>query len=399
MSNFTQYDVLEIDSITLTTRDEVQYNITNLLHELNIYSSMFEATLEANITLVDAMNIVSNYPIVGGEKIKARWKTSGVKDYQEVNLRVGSIGERVMEENTSVLRLHLCSEVRYADSLKRLSRGFEGTYSDILKQTFAEFGSNLIDHGETVGLTTFASPNWNPLKIIEWCVGRGYDSNQSPLMFWEDIDGFRYKSVNDMLSQNPTRKMFQNPAGMEDNVDQLLNTVKQMEYLPGREAISQRYDGMNCYEESVYNAKDKSFIHRERGYDEYFKKGNHLDKHPIVNDELTRTSGDLTKFRLHREDKSHISAHQRQMLSHALSNVRLRLSSSGNSESRVGDVIAFDVLSPQPQPDGSPAYERYISGNFLVVSTRHIIRPNVYILAQEIAKESYNDKLGANLNG
>ncbi|AXC34439.1 baseplate hub [Vibrio phage YC] len=388
---FSQYDTSVIDYIQLTTRDGTVYDIRNMLVEMNIYTSIFQTTMEAGLTLADSMNIISNFPIVGGEKIEVRWRTAGKQTPNVASLRVARIGQRFFQENKSAFQLDLVSEVEWLNSVKRLSRGWEAAHSDIIRDCINDLGYELITDTPSAGITTFASPMWSPLSVAKWALGSARDRHMSPMLLWEDVDGMHLSSAHYLKGQAPAYKLYESPTGFETAGEKVLYNVRELEFGEAREVISQRYEGLGGYTEHMYDFFTKGYTRTKRTYDNFFNNVNQMDSGKI---QLGKeTTDDIHRPIFTRPDGRQMANSVRHFTDLSLRNNILRTTTIGDHESRVGAVIEFDVLSPQPLPDGQPRNERLIGGSHLVTGIRHILRPAMYLMVRELAKDSYNEKL------
>lgn len=394
--NYTPLDSYDIKELRLDTRHGDAYDIKNSLIEMNIYASIYEQTMSANLVLVDAINMISTYPIVGGEKITLTFRTKGFKNYIDLKFRVIEIGERVQRAKVSAFTLQLVSESRYQDHQKRFSRGFEMSYGEIINSCHQYFATQpILESDDTNGVVTFASPNWSPLSIIEWCCGRAVDDEGSPMMYWEDLDGFRLKSISKLVSKDVVRKYYSQPQGTTDDIERLLNNVTTFQYLPSRDIQSNRYKGVYNHLENMYNPNLKQFEINKRDYSETFDSNKHLERYPIHKDPREDLDSQCYVWQLFREDNSHIFKYNRSVVANTLSTVSMNLLLPGNYKTRIGDVVEFNPPSPQPSPDGSPKEEQYIKGKFLVTAVCHMIKPESYDMTLELTKDSYSREIKA----
>lgn len=390
---FSNQNTLSIRKITLTTREGTEYDVKSMLVEMSIYSSIFSPTMSGVIVLVDAMNTVSNFPIIGGEVIEVEWTTAGLDRYQSVKMRVAGVGERVMEGQKSAFKLPLVSEARYVDVVKRYSRGWTAQYSTIVKDCVEYIGGVFANFEESSGIVTYASPAWTPLDVAEWARSRAHDAKLMPMLLWEDIDGFNFVSLNSLLKGEVRMKLIQSPQGLETQGDKILNTVREIEFGESRDLMTQRYTGVMNHHENIYDFTNKRTQTLERTYDDFFNRTNSLEDGKVFNSPQNKYASEVKVSRIARPDNSHIAVDTKNTASNMLSNSNVSVSTFGDSTARSGDVVEFNILSPQPLPDGQPRFENLISGKQLVSGVRHILRPGTYMMARELLKDSYNESV------
>lgn len=205
--------------------------------EINIFESIFQPCMTADITIIDAENMVANKPIVEGDvvdihlmfnsddiiqqnidneeikcvmeiiKITARIKTNK-QDVQTYNLRLASVG---WSSNTRT----------------RVSRGYKQTkYSDVVQDIFDDkfhmktvlglkgFSSEFeekdlkpLEKEDTHGEYSLIIPRWKPIQCFNWLAARSQSSNNKDAVnyvFYEDKNVYNFKSINSLIKQDPT---------------------------------------------------------------------------------------------------------------------------------------------------------------------------------------------------
>ena len=57
-----------IEDCTIVSTTGVEYNIIELVQEINIYENLYQASISGDIIIKDTNNIVDNFPILGEER-------------------------------------------------------------------------------------------------------------------------------------------------------------------------------------------------------------------------------------------------------------------------------------------------------------------------------------------
>jgi hypothetical protein len=71
-----------------------------------------------------------------------------------------------------------------------------------------------------------------------------------------------------------------------------------------------------------------------------------------------------------------------------LHNIKMTLTIPGDSERTVGEVVEFNLPSPEPPVDNQQVDDKYYRGRYLVQSVRHVITTEKYLTILEIIKDS-----------
>jgi len=105
-----------IDYLALTTVNDTRLDLTPLLLSLNIYEDMFSPVMTGNITITDTINLFTDAPIVGNEKLTVKFYSYGYEPADEVDVihktfRITKVTD-VQQSNdyTKVYTLHFTSD-------------------------------------------------------------------------------------------------------------------------------------------------------------------------------------------------------------------------------------------------------------------------------------------------
>ena len=211
--------------------------------EINIFESIFQPCMTADITIIDSENMVANYPIVEGDvvdihlafnsedkvqqsvdesdilcvmeiiKITARIKMSN-QDIQTYNLRLASIG---WSQNVRTRISRAYKERKYSDIVQEIfdekfkMEDYLGLKGAGTEENDYEDGSMFemedvkdIDVEETHGEYSVLIPRWKPIQCFNWLAGRSQSSDNKDAVnyvFYEDKDQFNFKSINSLIQQ------------------------------------------------------------------------------------------------------------------------------------------------------------------------------------------------------
>jgi hypothetical protein len=214
--------------------------------EINIFESIFQPCMTADITVLDAENMLANLPITEGDvvdihlsfneddkiqqnidgeeikcameiiKITSRIKTSQ-QDVQTYNLRLASPG---WSSNVRTRISRAYKNKKYSDVVKEIFNdklhmknviGLRGEYSKFNGNDSNDSDLKDIDIEDTHGEYSFIIPRWKPIQAINWLAGRsqsGDNKNAVNYVFYEDKNTYNFKSINSLIEQEPTETYY-----------------------------------------------------------------------------------------------------------------------------------------------------------------------------------------------
>jgi len=318
--------------------------------EINIYESIFQPCMTADITILDAENMVANYPIIEGDVIDIHLsfdeddKIQQNIDNAEIKcaMEVIKITERIKTQNqdTQVYNLRL-SSIGWSNNMRtRISRSYnKKKYSDVVKDIFdskfitpgmyglsgnySEFtdkDAKQIDIEETHGSYSVIIPRWKPIQAFNWLAGRSQSSknkNAVNYFFYEDKDQYNFKSIDTLISKDAVATYYvklQNAK--KDDIRNYFN-ISDYSYKDTGDVLLYGSSGAFGSRLIVHNIVTKevddhfsqgewSLNYNIHGYpankDEFgcigtdkfsylneFNKLHHVDKNPIISEEVAET--------------------------------------------------------------------------------------------------------------
>lgn len=214
-------------------------DITLKVLEINIFESIFQPCMTADVTILDADNMVANFPIVEGnildiqlginedDKLQQSIDGEDIKCAMEVikiTKRIKLVGQDVQ---TYTLRL---ASVGWSSNVRtRISRAYKNkTYSSMVQDIFDTkfitqgnlglFGINSYFYNEdakplvveeTHGEYSVVIPRWKPIQCFNWLAGRSQAKGASKkknavnYVFYEDKNQYNFTSISKLMEAEP----------------------------------------------------------------------------------------------------------------------------------------------------------------------------------------------------
>ena len=207
--------------------------------ELNLYEDIFSNFLKGNIVLIDSTGIMETMPIIGEEFLDIEIETPGsspaanltgsepedirhevIKSkFRIISVQnITSIGERVQ-----TYMLNFVSPEYITNLRKKVQKcypvGKSGKLiSDIVKDVYWDYirdenhNSKYLHVEDTIGMHSYAFPNFTPLQVMNFLSARAVSSNGlssgSAFVFYElfgdgesEGSGFRFDSLETLMSK------------------------------------------------------------------------------------------------------------------------------------------------------------------------------------------------------
>lgn len=355
------YDLISLKIVKdITGIKPTAYDIRKIFTSLNIYESMFSNMLSGSVDLLDTNNLISSIPILGNEHLNVRFKTSYLNDSVELTFKIYKIENVKLESQKSKsYKIYFTSEETLRNYNNRISKNYIGTKDMIVKDLLSTISSKKIDIDYDLNKYEFLFPNWNPLKCINFMLNFVNINNKADFMFWENLFGFRFKSVSNIYNFDKIKHAFNTNIGTIRN--QSNEYGYKQKYTPGMYeaindlAIPNTINDLNYVMNGVYGATTYT-------YD--ILKGNPKTR------EYKQESADNPKniLYIHNNDKYDYNLYaERNSIISSIKGNMIFINSPGIHERTTGDLAKVNILSSEVDNrlDGQ------LSGKYLIVSICH----------------------------
>lgn len=216
----------EFEIYELSITSEISGNkedLSQLYERLIIRESIFKNYIHGEIHIIDTNSIISELPIVGEEKIKIKIgypQESERPNNEKIDLEflIYKVDNREREKLGQSIEnyiLYFCDKIALDDTIKRVSKTFKketvSKYVETILKEDLNINSNL-EVEPTQGKYEVTIPNLNPITSINFLTKFSYNNegNDSLFYFYQDRKGFKFKSLEKLISENgtPKKKIF-----------------------------------------------------------------------------------------------------------------------------------------------------------------------------------------------
>lgn len=434
----------------ISEETQKSFDVSNIFTQIDIFESIFFPVITGYITVTDANNLISgqnSLPIMGNEIISiemilpsfqrqfedGRWGV--VKDNNIVFTgRVTDIKNKVLINDRSLnYEIHFIAQEGILDRNLMISQSYKDkTYQQILLHIFQKFGAiDSYEFEETIGTHQIIIPGWHPLKAINWLATRSISAkyNTSTFFFFQSLynDGatpssradyiksnfnddvtskFWFLSLDDMLAYPEKKTIFFRPANLNLSAERfsedgpsymMFSNAMNYEVINSFDTMSNNENGLYNSHQIIHDATRKEWKIANYNYVQEFPRYQHLENNLLYTGGPDRFGNKFTDYqearsimtssgtaespnRLEKVSQSRLSRIQ------SLNNFKIRIVLPGDGLLESGDVINFEL--PSPEPEGETKFDRYYSGKYLITSIRHSFSKNDYKIILECAKDS-----------
>ena len=385
------YEVLTI------SKDGKEEPLQGKTVNFNYYESLYSPVVSGNLTYVDAggstedkkenlTSIKDGLPITALEDLKVKIQTSfGTLDFTRDPFKVTSSPIMHQESNRQTVLLTFVNEKELKNSEVPVFDRYVGRISDSIKkilQQKLQISNDKIDIEPTKNSYGFVGKGRGALNIIlDLCRRSVPVKGDAGYFFYQTQDGFKYKSIDSLLSQEPKQKYLYYGAlrSNVENSDNDFNVLLAPKVKKDQDITKALKDGTYVNRNIFFNPQ--TFEHSEIIFSvdkDGVKKtlGGDL---PIKTDELksfVKTNHhilDIGSFEVQNQNPNNDPREWQAtstMRYNLLHSIVMEIQIPCNSELRAGDVIELEIESIKEDMVQSPSDEQQ-SGKYLILHLCH----------------------------
>jgi|SRR6185312_3637006 len=380
--------------------------------EMNIMEDLFTNSVNADLLISDANNIIQNYPITGFEKISVNFTTPGGEVYQK-KFRIYKISkQQPIREREQAFILHLVSEEEIQNYKIRVSKAYVGkTISDIVDDIQKNYlQSKLYANESTKYLQHIVIPNLLPFDAIRWLTTKAISGNtNSPsYLYFENKNGYNFVTLDSLVIQPSVVTYNYQPTNLA-NINPSFQAIQSFSYDCMFDILEKIRNGMyggNLQTYDILKKEYKSFPFRYN--QDWYNSRNHL--HPIKSKNPITGQTGPTFLQNQQQELMNPNSIQRflpithgqqydskmeQVVMERISRLEqmhwltLNYTIPGDTSRTIGEVITFNQPSTEPLTKDSQIPNYYYSGKYLITSLRHLINQDEHVTVMTLSRESH----------
>ena len=385
------YEVLTI------SKDGKEETLTGKTVNFNYYESLYSPVVSGNLTYVDAggstedkrdnlTSIKDGLPITALEDLKVKIQTAfGTLDFTKDPFKVTSSPIMHQESNRQTVLLTFVNDKELKNSEVPIFDRYVGKISDSIKKILQEklqISDDKIDVEATKNSYGFVGKGRGALNIIlDLCRRSVPVKGDAGYFFFQTQDGFKYKSINSLLSQEPKQKYLYYGA-MRTNQENSDNDFKIL--LPPK--VKKDQDITKTLKDGTYVNRNVFFNPQTFEHSEIIFSVDKDGVKKTLGGELPIKTNDLKSFVKTNHHILDIGSFEVQnqnpnndprewqasstMRYNLLHSIVMEIQIPCNTELMAGDIIEIEIESIKEDMVQSPSDEQQ-SGNYLIMHLCH----------------------------
>jgi len=422
LTQTVQFSVNELYLLT----SKGSFDITMVFEELNIFDNMFTPCMSGNVMVKDSNNIIDNLNIDGGEYIKISIdKGEDNPSYFgfEKMFRIYKISN-ISNNNftTKTFILHFVSDEYILSEQKKISQSYSGLYSDFVKNiltkelkisptTPKDGKAGIQSITQSKGIVDIIVPVLTPFDSIEWISKRAVSKTLPDFVFYETQFGYSFVSLGSLMSSPATADINFNPKSIDNDIMSEMVGARRFKVISSFHVADNTTNGVYAGKFSGFDTLTRTNRTTNIDYiDKVFSKMDHPNKNPILpttkdsnqydsrivvypyaeprttNQYIKGNNTELSS----KIDNTQDYIFQRKSIFYALMQRRIQIVLPGNFYLCTGKIV--NILLPNyTSNDGSrEPVDASMSGNYIILGTRHTVRFDRHETIIEVATDSTN---------
>ena len=412
MYNATDFEIVEV---VLESTTGIETDLIEQILELNVFESIYNSTISANIVVYDATNEIKNLPITGHEWLRFSFRTPSL-EYISLRLRVFKIDSRELEKlHVQAYVLHCIDDSEFTNAKVRVSKAYKGKLiSDIandVQNTFLSQPFNTIE--TTKNLHHIIPPYWTPFRTINFLASRANSAQYlgSNYVYYQTVDGFNFVSIESLCDTKPAGNYISQPANVRDQetsqgysprtvaTDQI--SFQSYRFENNFDTLENITNGMYSNYLLWHDIQKKQFGENIFSYPVSYQQYKHVEANTVrggssnlytsKSDFHTGSFGAMRFMPLglpNQENYNQQWIQPRISQMQQLQNVRLIATVPGDSQRRAGEIVSRTLPSPEANINNELQIEDYLTNRYLVCSVRHQVNRSQYLTTLELVKDS-----------
>lgn len=385
---------IKIIGVKLTnTNKSASIDIRAQMMSLSIFEDMEEPTMYVELLMVDSVNLVKDFPIIGEEDLEIIFVTPGRDTPSKYKFRTFAVEGTANNPTgkTSAYLLRGVSHEHFVNSIQQVDKGYNNTVAEMIADIMVnEIKTKKKVHIEsTRGLVPITVPKMNPFAAIDFLRQKAVSKKPSGgvFVFFENQHGFNFSSLEQLIEEGSktinSRVFTYNPDIISDPQRQAFafRNLQRYEHLSKFDTIDKMAGGM-------FKNTIRSFDLLSKGFEEIsfeldkqahkFETGDKKTKIPNTEKIIQEAKQGAPFYMFMPRDSSKGNDFVSELIGYRHSFVKLfnqnitRCMVYGDSFLSVGDMITLN-LPDVSGTTGKKSNDERFSGNYMITKLRHII--------------------------
>jgi hypothetical protein len=443
---------INIVDVSLICANGTTIDLLPFMVECNVTEDIFATSLYGNIVIADSIGIIENGPIIGEEYVRVDFQTPGMTAHIAKTFRVFNISDRnvALDDKTQVFVMHFCSPEVYIDAMNKIFKTFEGRVDQVAANVYTNYlnvarniivnpkSNQFVDSDDSTSMTIltetdnnikFTCPGWGALKTLSWLAAKSIDKDTkaSDGLFYESTQGYYWGSIGTILSawkqsKKVAGEFYYSPSNRRinesgtvavdgvqytvPNLNRDYKVVEDFQIIDSFNTLKSNVSGYYANQVLTVDLIHKGYKYNNFDYVQDFAKYPHLDKYPPFTTSQFRNPQMVTEVAYQHpslfnnapaninERVAAIKQNRKSLLA-GYSNIKIEVTVPGRTDFEAASVVYFAMpkMGPKDGSDKTEAFDKYMSGLYLVTCIRHKFTHDRHTMIMELVKDSFDNPI------
>ncbi|NDH49502.1 MAG: hypothetical protein EBY41_02935 [Proteobacteria bacterium] len=201
-------DVKIIQAKLKSKANGAEIDIRAQMIEVSIFEDVDQPSLYCIVQLLDSLNLVEDFPIIGEETFTFTWLSAGRKEFSSCTFDVFSVDSLVAGPSGKEQQytLHCVSPEHLISASMSVVGTFRNTTDVIVRSVLERYigTKKILVAEESKGLAEVTLPNYTPFQTIDYLRQRSVSKlkdQPSSFFFFESQKGYHYASLDYLIQQ------------------------------------------------------------------------------------------------------------------------------------------------------------------------------------------------------
>lgn len=416
----SKFSLNELAIVTKTGK----LDISKLFQELNIFDSILSPVMTGAVVIIDSIGLSAKLLFDGSEVLLVNIG----KDTDSESFRLKKAfriyrqtNRATIEQNSETYTLEFVSDEFMFSEQQKINQSYKTSYSDAAKKILVNY-LKVPEHKlrgvfqQTTGIRDIVIPNLKPLDAIEWCAKRSIDQKRSPnYVFFENNLGYNFTSLSYLLSADYLFKIKFPAKNLENtNAAQDLLSPRHFEVVNQTDKLKSTREGVAAGTFIGFDPLTRTIQNKRIGFEDHYNAMDHGNDTANFSQSKNRGGEKATEafdsrkalsiFGANRKNSNYIKKYDptsiskietqedfvfaRKAIFANLMNKRIKLVMPGNFQLTSGFNLNVRVPDFSKKESGSENEDRSLSGKYLIIAARHVIKYDMHETILELATTS-----------
>lgn len=441
----TQFEIVHLQILSSSNE---KLSIKRIYEEINIYENVMFPCTSGNIVIRDGVGLASKMNFDGSEKLYIKivkstkdelgnqeyFEPSSTEELQNSLLEKSVAYEKTfaiykktdrkqLTQNSEIYTLHFVAEEFILSEQKKIRQSYTGTYTNIVRTILRDqlgvtgnFGDtqNIYD---TNGIHTVFGNNMTPFQLIEFITKRACVEQGVPdFMFWQTRYGYNFLPLSTIFQFDPQFVINFGTKNLVEDNDVELNGARDYKIISQFDSAENIRSGVYAGTFIGFDPLTRTVQRNKMNYDDTYKLSSHANSSKLNTKIMNRERKLATEmydsrvvlypFQANRSSNAYLKQNdsktanivddsqnyilQRRSIFANLMQKRIRIVMPGNFNLLAGVFAQVNFPKHYNQSDETGAGDPTISGKYVVLGVRHIIRFDRHETVIDVATDTSN---------